>query len=102
MLLMSCLGLPLAARVLVSLLQFECCLSDLVSLLTPLCSTLLQFEIVLLLGPFSGSMFRGVLDRHLEGLKSGLECHRVARELRGQMLTARALFSFLRLECCSV
>ena len=48
---------------------------------TQSCSTFLQFEIVLLLQPFSGSMLRGVLDRHLEGLRSGLECLRVAREL---------------------
>ena len=48
---------------------------------TPLCSPFLQFESALLLQPLSGSMLRGVLDRHLEGLRSGLECPCVAREL---------------------
>ena len=61
-----------AVRVLLVLTLFH--------LQTPSCSTFLQFEIVLLLQPFLGSMLRGVLDRHLEGLRSGLECLRVARE----------------------
>ena len=51
-LLMSCLGQSLAALMLVSLPQFECCLSVPAPLPTPLCSTFLQFETVLFLRPF--------------------------------------------------